>query len=60
MTVVAARFAPVVTRGLVDVLGDDCRVRVLASGLESFELERAVVRHAPRVAILNEEDEHST
>ncbi|MFZ2114238.1 MAG: response regulator transcription factor [Solirubrobacteraceae bacterium] len=57
VTVVVGRFDPLVGHGLAHVLGMDPGVCVLATDLEYPELERAVVRHAPQVAVVNETDE---
>jgi len=54
ITVVAARFEPVVARGLAGVLRDDRRLRVVADGVDGNELVREVARLAPRVVILDE------
>jgi DNA-binding NarL/FixJ family response regulator len=54
VTCVLGCFAPVLERGVVDVLRDDRQFRVLEGGLGCGALERAVQQHAPRVAILGE------
>lgn len=59
VTVVVGRFDPLVGRGLIDVLREDYRLRVLASGLGRAALERVVVQQAPRVVILDETAGHS-
>lgn len=60
VTVVVGRFPPVVGRGLVDVLREDHRIRIVDSDLEASKLERAVAQRSPRVAILDEAGERST
>jgi DNA-binding NarL/FixJ family response regulator len=57
VTVVLGRFVPVMARGLLDVLGDDCGVCVLASGVEVSELGCDFGWHASLVAIVGEADE---
>lgn len=59
LTVVVARFDPVVARGLAEVLRDDRRLRVVASGIDGAELVREVTRLAPRVVILDEASHRS-
>jgi DNA-binding NarL/FixJ family response regulator len=59
-TVVIGRFAPVVGRGLLDVLSEDHLVRVLASNLELTTLERMVTQHTVDVMIIDEPAESST
>jgi DNA-binding NarL/FixJ family response regulator len=59
-TVVIGRFAPVVGRGLLDVLSEDHLVRVLANALECAALERMIAQHTPDVAIVDAPAERST
>jgi DNA-binding NarL/FixJ family response regulator len=54
VTVVVGRFDPLVGHGLAHVLAGDPGIRVMASGLEHAELERIVIEHAPKVALLSE------
>lgn len=54
ITVVTARFGPVFDRGLTAFLHDERDMRVLRYGLDLSELETAVARESPRVAILGE------
>jgi DNA-binding NarL/FixJ family response regulator len=54
VTVVAGCFEALVGRGLAGILGEDTRVRILASDLESAALKHAVTDLAPQVAILDE------
>jgi DNA-binding NarL/FixJ family response regulator len=57
ITVVVGRLDP--HFNVADALSADRRVRVLASDLEEGELERLVVRQAPRVAIVGDAVEHA-
>jgi DNA-binding NarL/FixJ family response regulator len=59
VTVVVARFDPILERGLAEVLRDDRRLRVVSSGLGGAELVREVTRLAPRVVILDEASHRS-
>jgi DNA-binding NarL/FixJ family response regulator len=59
VTVVAARFDPVVGRGLADILREDRRLRILERDLDCAALERSVAQQAPRVAVLSEVAERS-
>ena len=54
VTVVVGRFVPLVLAGLTVTLSEDRRVRIPARDVEDAELERVVMRQAPRVAILDE------
>jgi DNA-binding NarL/FixJ family response regulator len=57
LTVVLGRFDhPVVACGLGVILGDDCRIHVLASDLEPMALERVVAQRLPQVVVLDEAD----
>jgi DNA-binding NarL/FixJ family response regulator len=60
VTVVLGRFPAVVGRGLVAVLREDHRIRILDSDLEPLKLERTVAQQSPQVVILDETDERST
>ncbi|MHB8241066.1 MAG: response regulator transcription factor [Solirubrobacteraceae bacterium] len=53
MTVVIARLDSLLRRGLADALGEDPRIRVLASELGHAQLEQAVTDLSPKVAILD-------
>jgi NarL family two-component system response regulator LiaR len=53
--VVTARFGPVFDRGLVAYLENEEDMRVLRHGLELGEIEVAIARESPHVAILGEE-----
>lgn len=57
VTVAVGRLDPHID--VVGALRADRRVRVLASDLEDGELERLVVRQAPRVAIVGDAIEHA-
>jgi two-component system, NarL family, nitrate/nitrite response regulator NarL len=59
VTVVVGRFIPLMLRGLAEALGEDRRVRVLATGLQDAALEHAVTRKMPSVVILDDAVEHS-
>jgi DNA-binding NarL/FixJ family response regulator len=52
--VVVGRFAPVFGRGLLEVLGDDRKLDVIASDLELSEMERILVVDGPCVVVLDE------
>jgi len=52
--VVVGRCEPLVRRRISQALGEDPRIRVLASDLQDAELELAVAQQAPKVAILDE------
>jgi DNA-binding NarL/FixJ family response regulator len=54
ITVVTAGFGPVFDRGLTAFLEDEQGMRVLRYGLDLSELEVAIARESPRVAILGE------
>lgn len=54
ITVVTARFGPVFDRGLTAFLNDERGIQVLQCGLELSELEVAITRESPCVAILGE------
>lgn len=54
VTVVVGRFGALIGLGLAAVLSGDRRLRVLANDLDTDLLERAVVKLAPRVIIINE------
>jgi DNA-binding NarL/FixJ family response regulator len=59
VTVVLGRFDALVARGLVAVLREDPRVRVLASDLEDCALREALVELAPQVTIVDEQAQRS-
>jgi len=59
VTVILGRFSPLVERGLLEVLGAEPSVRVLACDLGPARLERAVVRHSPSVAVVDETVEYA-
>lgn len=59
VSVVLGRFDELVIRGLLSVLEDEPRVRVLASGLGPDEIARATNEYSPRVAVLNDTVEHA-
>jgi DNA-binding NarL/FixJ family response regulator len=52
ITVVATRFGPVFDRGLAALLDEEHNLRTLGCALDLGELEAAVARDAPNVAIL--------
>jgi DNA-binding NarL/FixJ family response regulator len=54
VTVVTGRFEALVAHGLLSILGQDDRVRILASELESNSLKQAVRDLTPHVAIVDE------
>lgn len=58
-TIVVGRFAPVIERGLLDVLNEDHQLRVLASGLGQDALEGALPVCGPAVVIIDEPAERS-
>lgn len=54
ITVVTAGFGPLFDRGLTAFLEDEQGMQVLRYGLDLSELEVAIARESPRVAILGE------
>jgi DNA-binding NarL/FixJ family response regulator len=52
-TVVAAKFEDLVGVGLRVLIGDDPNLELVADGVPPEEIEAAIERHAPSVAILN-------
>lgn len=54
LTTVLGRFAPLVGRGLAQILQEDRGIRIVAADLDGVELERAIAERAPRVVILDE------
>jgi DNA-binding NarL/FixJ family response regulator len=52
--VAVGRFAPVVARGLVDVLTDDPTVSACAAGVEAGELEQLLTHRVVQAAIVDE------
>jgi len=60
VTVVVGCFEPLVGRGVVDVLREDRRLRIVVSDPEEAALERDVARQAPRVVILGETVEYAS
>lgn len=54
ITIVIACFGSVFERGLSELLGDERDFRVLHCGLELSELEAAIARESPHIAILGE------
>jgi hypothetical protein len=57
VTVLLGRFGTIVARGLAGVLGDDPRIRVLASDLDAEALVAEARRCKPRVAVVHEDHE---
>ncbi len=55
MTVVVGRLAPLLLRGLAEMLADDHQVRILDLGLSSAALERAIKTSRPGVVIVDDE-----
>lgn len=53
VTVVVTRFEDLVSLGLLQVIGDDPNLRVVADGVIPGDLDAAIERHAPAVAVLN-------
>jgi two-component system response regulator DesR len=53
INVVLGRFDAVIARGLEAILGDDSRVRVLATDLNLVAIQEALARRVPDVAILD-------
>ncbi len=54
ITVVLGRFGALLGRGLAQILREDERLRIIGIDLDVAALEHAVVRQAPRVAVLDE------
>jgi two-component system uhpT operon response regulator UhpA len=54
LAVVIGGFGPVINRGLVQILGDEHGVRIVADDLDRSGVETAVSDHAPHVAVLDE------
>jgi DNA-binding NarL/FixJ family response regulator len=54
VTVVAGRFEALIGRGLTSIIGDDDRVVILDSDVESTKLERVAMELAPDAAIVDE------
>jgi DNA-binding NarL/FixJ family response regulator len=59
VTIVVGRFDPLLGRGLAAMLGDDERIRVLASDVADAKLERVIAHLLPRVAIVAGTLDHS-
>jgi DNA-binding NarL/FixJ family response regulator len=57
VSVVVGRFAPLLARGLADVLREDPGIEVVAHDLDAVALAEAVAQHRPRVAVINPETE---
>jgi DNA-binding NarL/FixJ family response regulator len=55
IAVVVGEFGAVIERGLLEVLGDDPRLRVLGAGLDHAALKDAVARGGARVVVLDED-----
>ena len=53
VTVVVTRFEDLVSIGLVQVISDDQNLRLVADGIPPADLDAAIERHAPAVAVLN-------
>ena len=53
VTILLARFEDLVGAGLRSLIGQDPTLRIVAADVPLADLDRAIARHAPRVAIVN-------
>jgi len=53
VTIVVTRFEDLVSIGLLQVIGDDPNLSLVADGIAPGDLDAAIERHAPAVAVLN-------